>query len=112
MSLSSQEKRNFKVPTFNGNPEHFPLFNVKFKALIYRLGPNYVKALNGQKPYHWQVYGEPPTDPTQDPILADVSRLSLLSGSAYSHTSIVTGSSSEESQGQDQKNTNGSNAGK
>ena len=42
MSLSGMHKIT-GVPKFNGNKEKFPLFSTKFKALVYSMGPKYVK---------------------------------------------------------------------
>ena len=57
MSLSSDRKIS-GVPRFNGDVDKYPIFSVKFKGLVYRLGTDYVKALKRSKPYNWQRYGE------------------------------------------------------
>ena len=49
MSLNSELKSISGVPRFNGDQEKFPIFQVKFEALIYRLGSKYTKAIKGKK---------------------------------------------------------------
>ena len=51
MSLTSNNVKISGVPKFNGDPSKFSYFSMKFKALIMRLGPKYVKALNRTAPY-------------------------------------------------------------
>ena len=57
MSLNSNNVKISGVPKFNGDPSKFPYFSMKFKALIMRLGPKYVKALNRTAPYDLLRYG-------------------------------------------------------
>ena len=64
MSLTSNNVKISGVPKFNGDPSKFPYFSMKFKALIMRLGPKYVKALNRTAPYDLLQYG------TETPVLA------------------------------------------
>ena len=46
MSLKSASAKINGVPRFNGNQSNFPFFSVKLKALIFRLGAKYIKALH------------------------------------------------------------------
>ena len=51
MSLSTNMGKITGVPHFNGDATKFPHFATKFKALVYRMGADYVQALNDEPPY-------------------------------------------------------------
>ena len=69
MSPRGRERKIGNVPKFDGNTERFPIFCIKFEALIYRLGSKYSKALQNKAPYIGLKYGTthiqltPPEEP-------------------------------------------------
>ena len=40
-----------KIMTFNGEEGMFPMYHVKFTAVVYGMGSKYFNALNGIAPY-------------------------------------------------------------
>lgn len=51
-----ENTQNLKITTFNGEEGTFPLYQIKFTALVYGLGSKYFNALNGIAPYDGCTY--------------------------------------------------------